>query len=248
MSEMALIRSTRSTRLAWNVVFLSCFLHLLLVCIFVEPHKIVYSCRSFRRFTIRLSTWLLIAGSYAAATGQKGVPEASSAPYCKAGFFSSVEQCEVDKSPQASPQPLQSLLTAKTVFILGEPLVSATSKAEETLKKAFVKWGRFQVVDDPETADLIIIIWEFSSSKPGKMERIRDSMAIFVGGTTPSTEGTPLWTVTEVGPVLGQRPTGKLVEDLRKQLTKLEESLRDSAAPPPTGRGVKRVPVSKKDL
>jgi hypothetical protein len=195
---------------------------------------------------IRLTTWLLIAGSYAAATGQNGVPQASAGPYCRAVLFSFVEQCEVDEPPQASPQPLQSLLTAKTVFITGEPLVSATSKAEETLKKAFVKWGRFQVVDDPETADLIIIIWEFSSSKPRKMERIRDSMAIFVGGTAPSTEGTPLWTVTEVGPVLGQRPTGKLVEDLRKELTKLEESLRASAAPPRQEWESQQLPVLRK--
>src|SRR5882762_8898166 len=89
----------------------------------------------------RFTTWLLIVGSYATATGQTGVPEASSSPNWKAGLFSSVEQCEKDKSPQVSPQALRTLLTAKTVFIVGEPLVlDPTSKAEHTLKKALVKW------------------------------------------------------------------------------------------------------------
>ncbi|PYT19782.1 MAG: hypothetical protein DMG58_35535 [Acidobacteria bacterium] len=106
-----------------------------------------------------------------------------------------------------------------------------TSKAEQTLKKALVKWGRFHLVDDAETADLIIVISNYSSSKPTRMERVREALAIFVGGNTPCADATPLWAVNEVGPALGQRPTGKLVEDLRKQLTKLEESGRASAAP-----------------
>ena len=178
----------------------------------------------------RLTTWLLIVGSYATATAQTGVPEASSSPNWKAGLFSSVEQCENDKSPQASPQALRTLLTAKTVFIVGEVL-DPTSKAEQTLKKALVKWGRFHLVDDAETADLIIVISNYSSSKPTRMERVREALAIFVGGNTPCADATPLWAVNEVGPALGQRPTGKLVEDLRKQLTKLEESGRASAAP-----------------
>jgi len=135
-------------------------------------------------FMSRLTTWLLIVGSYATATAQTGVPEASSSPNWKAGLFSSVEQCENDKSPQASPQALRTLLTAKTVFIVGEVL-DPTSKAEQTLKKALVKWGRFHLVDDAETADLIIVISNYSSSKPTRMERVREALAIFVGGHTP---------------------------------------------------------------
>jgi hypothetical protein len=186
-------------------------------------------------FMTRLTTWLLIVASYATAMGQTGVPEASSSPKWKAGLFSSVEQCEKDKSPQASPQAVRTLLIAKTVFIVGEPLVlDPTSKAEQTLKKAFVKWGRFQLVDNAETADLIIVISEYSSSKPTRTERVKEALAIFVGGSAPCTKETPLWAVQEVGPALGQRPTGKLVEDLRKKLTKLEESVRASAAPSPT--------------
>jgi hypothetical protein len=184
-------------------------------------------------FMSRLTTWLLIVGSYATATGQTAAPEASSSPNWKAGLFSSVGQCEKVKSPQASPQALRTLLTAKTVFIIGEPLVlDPTSKAEQTLKKAVVKWGRFQLVDNAETADLIIVVSEYSSSKPTRMERVSEALAIFVGGTTPCAEATPLWAVKEVGPALGQRPTAKLVEDLRKQLTKLEESVRAAAASP----------------
>lgn len=184
-------------------------------------------------FMSRLTTWFLIVGSYAIATAQTGVPEASFSPNWKAGLFSSVEQCEKDKSIQASPQALRTLLTAKTVFIVGEGL-DPTGKAEETLKKALVKWGRFHLVDDAETADLIIVVSNYSSSKPTRMERIREALAIFVGGKTPCADATPLWAVNEVGPALGQRPTRKLVEDLRKHLTKLEELGRASAASSPT--------------
>lgn len=190
----------------------------------------------------RLTTWLLIVGSYATATGQTGAPEASSSPNSMAGLFSSVDQCEKDKSAQAPPA-LRNLLTAKTVFVVGEPLVLvATSKGVQTLKKALVGWGRFHLVDDAETADLIIVVSEYSTSKPTRMEpRVRVALAIFAGGSTPCAEATPLWAVQEVGPVLGQRPTGKLVEDLRKLLAKLEKSVRASAAPSPTGAGSQEV-------
>ena len=179
----------------------------------------------------RLTTWLLIVGSYASATGQTGVPQVSSSPNWKAGLSWSVEQWE--RSPQASPQALRTLLAAKTVFIIGE-MLDPTSKAEQILKKALVKWGRFHLVDDVDTADLIIVISEYSSSKRTRMERVRQVLAIFVGGNASNANATPLWAVKVVGPALGQNPTGKLVEDLRKQLSKIEESVRASAAPSPT--------------
>ena len=184
-------------------------------------------------FISRLTKWLLIVGSYATATGQAEMPEASSSSW-KAVLFSSVEQCDKDNSPQASPPALRTLLAAKTVFVVGEPRVfDPTSKVVQTLKKALVKWGRFHLVDDAEIADLIIVVSEYSSSKPTKLERVSEGLAIFVGGSTPSADATPVWAVGEEGPALGQRPTGKLVEDLRKQLTKLEKSVRASAAPSP---------------
>ena len=186
-------------------------------------------------FMTRLTTWLLIVGSYASATGQTGVPEAPSSPNWQAGLFSSFEQCEKDKSPQASPPALRTLLTAKTVFVVAEPpVLNPSGKAGQTLKRALVKWGRFHLVDNAEAADLIIVISEYSSSKPTRTERISEGLAIFVGGSTTCADATPLWAVKEVGPALGQRPTGKLVEDLRKQLTKLEKSVRASAAVSPT--------------
>jgi hypothetical protein len=172
-----------------------------------------------------LTTSLLILGSYTTATCQMGVPAASSSPDWKAGSLSSAERSEKDKSPQALAPALRTLLTATKVLVVGEPSVLySTSKAEQAFKKALVRWGRFQVVDNAETADRIIVISEYSSSKPKIMERITESVAIFVGGSAPSVDATPLWAVRELGPELGQRPTGRLVEDLREYLTKLEES------------------------
>jgi hypothetical protein len=182
-----------------------------------------------------LTTWLLILGSHTTATGQMGVPAASSSLDWRAQSFSSVEQWEKDKSPQALGPALRTLLTATKVLVVGEPSVSySTSKAEQAFKKALVKWGRLQLVDDAETADLIIVISEYSSSKPTRIERISENVAIFVGGSTPNVNATPLWAVKELGPALGQRPTGKLVEDLRKYVAELEESVAASSVLSPT--------------
>jgi hypothetical protein len=116
-------------------------------------------------------------------------------------------------------------------LVVGEqPVLYPASKAEQTFKKALAKWGRFQLVDDAETADLIIVISEESSSKPKRMKRISENVAIFVGGSSSNLDTTPLWAGKELGPVLGQRPTGKLVEHLRKHVTELEESVAASSA------------------
>ena len=181
-----------------------------------------------------LAVWLLILGSYTIATGQVQLPSASSSHDRKTGSHSSVEQREKDKSPQALARSFPSLLTATKVWVIGEPFVYPTGKAEQAFEKALVKWGRFQLVDDAESADLIIVISENSSSKPKRLERISENVAIFVGGSTPDVDSTPLWAVQELGPELGQRPTGKLVEDLRKYLTELEESTAASSALSPT--------------
>jgi hypothetical protein len=182
-----------------------------------------------------LTTCLLILGTHTTATGQMGVPGVSSGPAWRTGSFSSVEQLEKDKYPQALSPALRALLTATKVSVVGERSVEyPASKAEQAFKKALVKWGRFQLVDDTETADLIIVISGYSSSKPKMMERISENVAIFVRGSTPDVDAAPLWEVKEIGPALGQRPTGKLVEDLRKYVSELEESIAASYVLSPT--------------
>jgi hypothetical protein len=168
-----------------------------------------------------LTTWLLILGSCTSALGQAGVPQG---PDQNTGLLSSVEQREKGKTHQNSRQIVRILLTAKTVLVVGESFVLyPTSKTEQTFKKALAKWGRFHLVDDVETADLIIVVSGYSSSKPMRMERVREELSVFVGGSTPNIDATPLWAAKEVGPALGQRPTGKLVEDLQETLSELEK-------------------------
>ena len=169
-----------------------------------------------------LTTWFLILGSCASAIGQARLPKASYGSDRDTASLPSVEQR--DKSRPHSPQTVRILLTAKTALVVGESFVLyPTSKTERTFKKALVKWGRFHLVDDIETADLIIVVSEYSSSKPTRMERVREKLTVFVGGGTLNIDRTPLWAANEVGPALGQRPTGKLVEDLRKSLSELEK-------------------------
>ena len=154
----------------------------------------------------------MILASCISASGQAGVPQTSYA-------------AEKDKPHQSSPPIARILLTAKTVLVVGESFVLyPTSKTEQTFKKALAKWGRLHLVEDVDTADLIIVVSEYSSSKPGKMERIREELTIFAGGNTPTVDATPLWATKEVGSALGQRPTEKLVDDLRKSFSTLEKS------------------------
>lgn len=158
------------------------------------------------------TTWLLILACCVSASGQAEAPHVSHAP-------------EEDKSHQSSPPLARILLTAKTVLVVGESFVLyPTSKTEQTFKKALAKWGRFHLVDDVDTADLIIVVSEYSSSKPGKMERVREELMIFAGRNTPTVDTTPLWATKEVGSALGQRPTEKLVDDLRRSFSTLEKS------------------------
>lgn len=158
------------------------------------------------------TTWLLILGSYGSALGQVEVPQSSNAP-------------DKDKAYHSSLHVARILLTARTVLVLGESLaVYPTSKTEQTFKNALEKWGRFHLVDDMDRADLIIVVSEYSSSKPTKMKRVCEEVTIFAGGDTSPLDTRPLWAAKEEGTALGQRPTEKLVYDLRKSLSTLEKS------------------------
>jgi hypothetical protein len=177
------------------------------------------------RITV-LTTWLLILASHIHAAGQTRVPEASSNPSWEAERFSSVEEWDKAKSTEALPRSLRTLLDAKTVFVVSPSTApDTTSKAAQTLKKELAKWGRFQLVDDAEIADLVMVVSEYSSSKPKWTERVSENLAVFEGGSTPYSDATPLWAVQKVGSALGQRPTSKLVEDLRKYITEHEKSV-----------------------
>ncbi|HVN21390.1 MAG TPA: hypothetical protein VMU05_21570 [Dongiaceae bacterium] len=101
-----------------------------------------------------------------------------------------------------------------------------TSKAEQALKRALTKWGRLQIVHQAATADLVIVLSDCSSSKRMVMERVTEGMAVFAGGTLPAADAVPLWAVEETGGAFeNKRPTGKLVEDLRKDITKMGNPL-----------------------
>lgn len=185
-----------------------------------------------------LATWFLVIGGYAAATGQT-VVQGGSVSEPSAGMFLSVQQSEKDEPLQRLHQGKELLLTAKTVFVIvEEPAVAfPTAKVEQALKKELIKWGRFQVVDEAAMADLIITISDYSSSKRMMMEHVRESMAVFAGGSSPAENAMPLWSIDETGPAFGsKRPTRKLVEDFRKDLTEVAKSLPAPTAPLPVSQ------------
>jgi hypothetical protein len=164
-----------------------------------------------------------------------GMPLLTTGLLIVAGTISSFGQSQKDTSRQVSPEAVRTLLAAKTVLVVGAkaPVVQTTTKAEEALKSALVKWGRFHLVDDAGKADLVLVILELASSRSATKERIIEHLAIFAGGSMPSENATPLWEVEEVGPALGvtRKPTDKLVEHLRKDLTAFEKSAPPAAAP-----------------
>ena len=178
---------------------------------------------------ISLMTWLLAMASYTTAAGQAGAPERSVPSWM--GRFSSVPQSEQGRSLQGLPQREQTLLRARTVtVVVGQDYPSA--RAEQALRKELIRWGRFQLVDDAATADLIIVISDDSSSKRMMMERVRECMTVFAGGSTLGEDAAPIWSVEETGPALGnKRPTQKLVQDLRKDMTELEKPVLATLSP-----------------
>jgi len=175
------------------------------------------------KMSLLLAVWFLVgeacAGTGRAEAGQRSVMA------CNVGLVFPVQQSQNSEAPPRQNQREQMLLSAKTVFIVVDESFAAdsSSKAAQALRRAVLKWGRFQVIDDAATANLIITITDVSSSKRLMLERITVHMAVFSGGEVSDENATPLWFAEETGSAFGnKRPTRKLIKDLKRELSELE--------------------------
>jgi hypothetical protein len=116
-----------------------------------------------------------------------------------------------------APVP-QALLTAKRAYLVNP---AGDLKRFDTLADEFRKWGRFELVDDEEKADIII---EFGKTVKGHV----GSFSGHTGNVTPIVLasldirtrgiGTPLW--SDATGVIGS--PGRLVSHLREHIEKSE--------------------------
>ncbi len=87
--------------------------------------------------------------------------------------------------------------------------------AKKQVEKAIRKWGRFTLVEDPEQADLVLVVFEgtkkqtysYSVEHPKWYEKDRktetfnslvDRLLVFKGGKTSKADTTPLWDSGEI--------------------------------------------------
>src|SRR6516162_5296162 len=86
-----------------------------------------------------------------------------------------------------------SVLSAQTVGVViypaaGEPLTNPTANrtARDNVQNAIAKWGRFRVVPDAQTADLIVAVQKGHTSGPTIHNSPADAQPVIFDGGVPS--------------------------------------------------------------
>lgn len=132
----------------------------------------------------------------------------------------------------------QQILAAKTLAVVSHYGFVPTAlnpakgqKFKEAAEEVLRESGRFQVVDEPDKAELVLLL--VGGYSPGWFG-FRDSImvgAVFLGGSQPQWSPVPLW-ILEQAPTLRTRSAPKaLTKEFLKQVAKAESH----GAPPPSG-------------
>jgi hypothetical protein len=134
---------------------------------------------------------------------------------------------------------MQRMLSAKKVYLMASAPNSALKKtpglfgqkladgplALAALAKAVKQWGRFEVVDDAASADLILWILEWNEvTKWGKNLQCHNRLFVFDGGAVPKDDSIPIWNTEEGGQWGGCSAAKVSVKALRKELEKNEKA------------------------
>ena len=100
----------------------------------------------------------------------------------------------------------------------------SADKAKSELQESLREWNRFTLVDDPNQADVVLVVFEdtvepsrFSKANGDRKPRMRERLAVFTRGQTD----TPLWAGEERESTLGAitgSPVGKVVDKLREDM------------------------------
>jgi len=137
--------------------------------------------------------------------------------------------CTVSLAKNQESFPAE-IVTAKTVNVMAQLGTSGSSRirpnaqrAKAQVEAALRKWGRYQIVDSPAKADLVLIVVEGNatagSEEPVRfrmtaMQLLSDTLTIYKGGGIKP-DSKPLWSCRETGEDLGW-PADRAVERLRR--------------------------------
>lgn len=146
------------------------------------------------------------------------------------------------KAPAPVTAPVPSLLlTATKVFISNagadsglfpHPFSGGQERGYNQFYAALVGWGRFEVVDDPAKADLVLelqLIAPNGPSNPDKENGAADPLPMFRLNILDRKTHYTLWALTEsIEPAIGQKPHDRnfdetilaLIVDLKRVVTK----------------------------
>jgi hypothetical protein len=94
----------------------------------------------------------------------------------------------------------------------------SADRALEGLEKAIAKWGRFTVVNEPEEADLVLVIVEGNRTSGIREGVLTEKLAVFPGGSV-TTDAPVLWqSQSHDGGVRDYRPVSKTVDEFRSAI------------------------------
>lgn len=148
---------------------------------------------------------------------------------------------QTTQTTPATPDPIDILLSAKTVVVLGDVgwredlwLWGGPSpdKSQKRLEQELQKWGRFQMVSDVAEADLIVLLIEGSRQARGiggvlgglggtRAPRMYAQLIIFKGGQLPKKFEHPLWQADEDAGMFSTSAAGKVVTRFRRHIEQL---------------------------
>ena len=163
---------------------------------------------------------------------------------CYAFAVAQSEESAAAPSTGAAPvSPVQRMLSAKTAYLMASaakkqpPIatgpvpetLSSKPLAQEELTKAMRKWGRFEIVTDASSADLVLLVVEWEDyHRWGRTIVCRDQLFVFEGGALPTGNSQPLWKgdPEQWGKFGGCSGAGQPIKELRKEIERADKASR----------------------
>jgi hypothetical protein len=133
------------------------------------------------------------------------------------------------QTPAAGSSEL--LLRSKTVAIIGQTGKQMVNRgwanpngyrAKEKVAAVLTEWGRYQIVEDPGTADLILVVFESQKNvNLIKLANLVAELKAHPGGQVPTEQTPSLWS-GQAGESFRKMPATAVAEKFRDYVKKLE--------------------------
>lgn len=148
------------------------------------------------------------------------------------------------QNPTAQPDAARALLQAKTIYLVSGHVKYYKTKGfktrlvedspfEEFSHDELQKWGRFHLVDDPKSADLIVRIYESSSTHPIPVGAVNTGgTAVMILDVVEPRTKSILWYTTKIAGLSWSTKTAvsAVFKNLREYV-ETQESAAKAAAP-----------------